>query len=127
MRLRVSNIIWCSDRYHSSPPLSRTCFSRTISMIYICTILGTLILYASKGSKLIQGLLSASSQRGCSTSLDPTKQVVDHYYNRLCFNPRSGHPREKIHFRCQIRDLKSEVMCYIIDIDTSYNLFLGQP
>ena len=33
----------------------------------------------------------------------------------------------KIKLRCQIRDLKSEVTCYIIDADTSYNLLLGRP
>src|SRR4051812_39231950 len=31
----------------------------------------------------------------------------------------------KIKLRCQIEDLKSEVMVYIIDADTSYNLLLG--
>ena len=33
----------------------------------------------------------------------------------------------KIKIRCQIRDLKSEVTCYVIDADTSYNLLLGRP
>jgi len=31
-----------------------------------------------------------------------------------------------IKLRCQTRDLKSEVTCYIIDADTSYNLLLGR-
>ena len=33
----------------------------------------------------------------------------------------------KIHFRCQIGDLKSEVTCYVIDADISYNLLLRRP
>jgi len=42
------------------------------------------------------------------------------------FNIGSSHPLRKIHLRCQIGDLKSEVTCYVIDADTSYNLFLGR-
>ena len=33
----------------------------------------------------------------------------------------------KIKLKCQIGDLKSEVTCYVIDADTSYNLLLGRP
>jgi len=33
----------------------------------------------------------------------------------------------KIKLKCQIEDLRSEVTCYVIDADTSYNLLLGQP
>ena len=33
----------------------------------------------------------------------------------------------KIKLKCQIGYLKSEVMCYVIDADTSYNLLLGRP
>ena len=43
------------------------------------------------------------------------------------FNAGSSHPLGKIHLQCQIRDLKSEVTCYVIDADTSYNLLLGRP
>ena len=43
------------------------------------------------------------------------------------FNARSSHHLGKIRLRCQIGDLKSEVTCYIIDADTSYNLLLGRP
>jgi len=43
------------------------------------------------------------------------------------FNAGSSHPLAKIHLRCQIRDLKSEVTCYVIDADTPYNLLLGRP
>jgi len=31
------------------------------------------------------------------------------------FNIGSNHPLGKIHLRCQIRDLKSKVTCYVID------------
>jgi len=43
------------------------------------------------------------------------------------FNTRNSHPLGMIHFLCQIGDLKSEVTCYIIDADTSYNLLLRRP
>ena len=33
----------------------------------------------------------------------------------------------KIHLRCQLRNLKMEVTCYVINADTSYNLLLGWP
>jgi len=43
------------------------------------------------------------------------------------FNAGSSHPLGKIRLRCRIRSLKSEVTCYVIDADTSYNLLLGRP
>jgi len=43
------------------------------------------------------------------------------------FNAGSSHPLGKIHLLCQIGYLKSEVICFVIDIDTSYNILLGQP
>ena len=43
------------------------------------------------------------------------------------FNANATCRLGKIKLRCQIRDLKSEVTCYVIDADTSYNLLLGQP
>ncbi|ONK72755.1 uncharacterized protein A4U43_C04F22830 [Asparagus officinalis] len=43
------------------------------------------------------------------------------------FNANSTRPLGKIKLRCQIGDLRSEVTCYIIDADTSYNLSLGRP
>jgi len=33
----------------------------------------------------------------------------------------------KTKLKCQIRDLKSEVTCYVIDADMYYNLLLGRP
>ena len=40
------------------------------------------------------------------------------------FIAESSHPLSKIRLWYQIRDLKSEVTCYVIDADTSYNLLL---
>ena len=43
------------------------------------------------------------------------------------FNANGTRPMGKIKLRCQIGDLKSEVISYVIDADTSYNLLLGRP
>ena len=43
------------------------------------------------------------------------------------FHVGSSHPLDKICLQCQIRDLKSEVACYVIDVNTSYNLLLERP
>ena len=43
------------------------------------------------------------------------------------FNANGTRPMGKSKLKCQIGDLKSEVTCYVIDADTSYNLLLGQP
>jgi len=40
------------------------------------------------------------------------------------FNANGTHLMGKINLGCQIGDLKSEVTCYGIDVDTSYNLLL---
>jgi len=42
------------------------------------------------------------------------------------FNANGTRPMGKIKLKCQIRDLKSEVMCYVIDANTSYNLLQGR-
>jgi len=42
------------------------------------------------------------------------------------FNADGTRPMGKIKLKCQIGDLKSEVTCYVIDADTSYNLLLGR-
>src|SRR4051812_13117552 len=47
--------------------------------------------------------------------------------NIFGFNANSTRPMGTIKLRCQIRDLKSEVMVYVIDADILYNLLLGQP
>jgi len=33
----------------------------------------------------------------------------------------------KIKLRCQIRNLRLKVTCYVIDADISYNLLMGRP
>jgi len=43
------------------------------------------------------------------------------------FNANGTLPMGKIKLRCQIGDLKSELMCYVIDVDMRYNLLLGRP
>jgi len=43
------------------------------------------------------------------------------------FNANGPRPMGKIKLKCQIRDLKSEVMCYVINADTPYNLLLERP
>jgi len=43
------------------------------------------------------------------------------------FNAGSSHLLGKIWLCCRIGDKKSKVICYIIDVDTSYNLLLGRP
>ncbi|KAJ6850645.1 uncharacterized protein M6B38_263985 [Iris pallida] len=43
------------------------------------------------------------------------------------FNSGRSYPIGKIRLKCQIGDLQSEVTCYVIDADTSYNILLGRP
>lgn len=43
------------------------------------------------------------------------------------YNADSQRAIGKIRLKCQLADLKSEITCYVIDNDTSYNLLLGRP
>ena len=43
------------------------------------------------------------------------------------FNANGTYLMGKTKLRCQIGDLMFEVMCYVIDAKTSYNLLLGRP
>lgn len=43
------------------------------------------------------------------------------------FNDNGSHPLGKIRLQCQIGDLNTEVTCYVIDAETSYNIILGHP
>ena len=43
------------------------------------------------------------------------------------FNSGSSRPLGKIRLWCHIGDLKSEMTCYVIDAETSYNMLLGRP
>lgn len=47
--------------------------------------------------------------------------------NIFGFNATRSRPIGKIKLKCQFGDLKSEVTCYVIDANTSYNLLLGRP
>ena len=57
----------------------------------------------------------------------PTHRLSATQTNIYGFDANSMCPMGKIKLRCQIGDLKSEVTCYIIDADMSYNLLLGRP
>ena len=43
------------------------------------------------------------------------------------FNATNTRPLGKIRLKCQMGDLKTEVTCYVIDAEPSYNLLLGCP
>ena len=57
----------------------------------------------------------------------PTHQLSATQTTIYDFNANGTRPMGKIKLKCQIRDLRSEMTCYIIDADTSYNLLLGRP
>jgi len=58
---------------------------------------------------------------GITTDLLSTTQIT--IYG---FNANGTCSIGKIKLRCQIGSLKSEVTCYVINTDTSYNLLLGR-
>lgn len=43
------------------------------------------------------------------------------------FDGKKGKAIGKIQIRCQIGDMHSQLICYIIEAATAYNLFLGRP
>lgn len=51
--------------------------------------------------------------------LSPTNTII------FCFSADGSHSLEKIKFRCQIKDLKTEVIYYVIDANISYNLLFA--
>src|SRR4051812_34368 len=53
--------------------------------------------------------------------LSPTQATI------FGFNSSGTHPMGKIKLKCQVDDLKTEVTCYVINAETSYNLLLGRP
>ena len=57
----------------------------------------------------------------------PTHQLSATQTTIYGFNANGTCPMGKIKLKCQIRDLTSEVTCYVIDADTSCNLLLGRP
>ncbi|KAJ6840135.1 uncharacterized protein M6B38_312855 [Iris pallida] len=42
------------------------------------------------------------------------------------FNSGRSYPLGKIRLKCQIGDLKTEATCYVIEVDTVYNILLGR-
>jgi hypothetical protein len=66
--------------------------------------------------------LRALAHLGIPTSkFSHTKMTIQGY------NADSQRAIGKIRLKCQLADLKSEITCYVIDNDTSYNLLLGRP
>jgi len=57
----------------------------------------------------------------------PTNRLSATQTTIYSFNANGTRPMGKIKLKCQIGDLRSEVTCYVIDTDTSYNLLLGRP
>jgi len=51
--------------------------------------------------------------------------IERHSNYHLWFNANGTRPIGKIKLKCQIEDLRSEVTCYVINADISYNLLLG--
>jgi len=69
----------------------------------------------------------ASCPAGSCNIWGPHPPVKRHSNNIYGFNANGTRSIGKLKLRCQIGDLKFEVICYIIDADTSYNLLLGWP
>ena len=59
--------------------------------------------------------------------MNPHSSIECHSNYHLWLNANGTCLMGKIKHKCQIGDLKSEVTCYVIDVDTSYNLLLGRP
>jgi len=124
--LHARNVIWCSNRCHLSPSLSRTCFSKIISMIELCTI--------DTGSTCIERI-QVDLSSAVSIILKRLLYFLSIPLSRLStttttiygFNAGSSHLLGKIRLRCKIKNLKLEVTCYVIDAETSYNFLLGRP
>jgi len=125
-RLCVPNVIWGNDRCHPSPSFLRTCSSidnkHDIPLYYTRYISSTCIerIQVDLGS-----VLSIIRKRLLYFLGIPLSRLSTTTTTIYGFNTGSSHPLDKIRLRCQIGELKSEVMCYIIDADTSYNLLLG--
>lgn len=74
------------------------------------------------GSAINRMPLRALAHLGIPTSkFSHTKMTIQGY------NADSQRAIGKIRLKCQLADLKSEITCYVIDNDTSYNLLLGRP
>jgi len=72
-------------------------------------------------------VLSIMSRRVMQHLGIPTHRLSATQTTIYDFNANGTRPMGKIKLKCQIGDLRSEVTCYVIDADTSYNLLLGRP
>jgi len=68
--------------------------------------------------------LSIMSRRVMQHLGIPAHRLSATQTNIYDFNANGTRPMGKIMLKCQIGDLKSEVTCYVIDVDTSCNLLL---
>jgi len=127
MGLCVPNVIWYNGRCHPPPSLLRTCSSKIISMINLYTILGILVLCVERIQVNPRSALNIISKRLLYFLGIPLNRLSTTTTAIYSFNAESSHPLGKIHLQCQIGDLKSEVTCYVINTETSYNLLLGRP
>jgi len=69
--------------------------------------------------------LSTMSRRVMQHLEIPTHRLNATQTTFYSFNANGTRPMGKIKLKYQIGDLRSEVTCYVIDADTSYNLLLG--
>jgi len=103
-----------------------TCRSKG-NMIGPCTSQGTLDHLRWAAFRWIQDPHWASCPAGSAT-LGNLHSSIEHHPDYHLWLQRNGTcPMGKIKLKCQIGDLRSEVTCYVIDADTSYNLLLGWP
>ena len=127
MGLHVPNVIWCNGRCHPSPSRLRTCSSKIITMINFYTTLGILVLRVERIQVDPRSALNSIPKRLLYFLGIPLNRLSTTTTTIYGFNAGSSHPLGKIHLQCQIGDLKSEVTCYVINAETSYNLLLGRP
>ena len=122
----VLNVIMYSRKYLLLLSQLRTRSSKITNTIDFCTILDKSAQRALKGYRLIQVRTQYYSQKAPLLGI-PLYRLSATTTTIYDFNARSSHPLGKIRLRCRIGDLKSEMTCYVIDTDTSYNLLLGWP
>jgi len=71
--------------------------------------------------------LSIMPRGSCSTWESPLIDWTPPRLSSIGFNANSTRLMGKVKLKCQIGGLRSEVTCYVIDANTSYNLLLGRP
>ena len=105
----VPNVI-CYNKYHASTSFPGICSSKMTVMIELCITQGTLGLHTLRGYKSIWSALSIPKRLlyFLGIPLSRLSNTTTIMYN---FNAGSSHPLVKIHLRCQMGDLKSEVTC----------------